>query len=130
MITQGRPVKKEFTIIVADRNHHVREYLLRELVADGYVVRTAENFRQVLKLAFHPDAPDLLILDPNLPDADESGLPDKLRNLDKHIPVVIHTFLSEYNENYESFGKTVFVEKNGNSILRLKLVVAELLKML
>ena len=128
MIRQEISVSKEITLIVADRNHHVREFLQRELASEGYTVRTAESFRHVLRLAFHPDALDFLIMDPNLPDAEESGISEKLGNIARRVPIVIHTYLSDYNENQKICRETAFVEKKGNSVEKLKQVVAEILK--
>jgi CheY-like chemotaxis protein len=36
-------VEKEFKILVADRNQRVREFLKRELMAEGYRVRLAKH---------------------------------------------------------------------------------------
>ncbi len=123
---QAKSVKKEFTIIVADRNHHVREFLHRELASEGYIVRSAENYRQILRLAFYPDAISLLVLDPNLPDSDESETLEKLERLGGRIPIIIHTFQSDYNERRNILPGAAFVEKNGNSIEKLKHVIEEI----
>ena len=72
-------MKKQFKILIADPNSNVREFLRREMTAEGYLVELAENGREVLKWAYHREPADLLILDPDLPDAEESLMLKKLR---------------------------------------------------
>lgn len=120
-------MKKEFKILIADRNSNVRDFLKREMTAAGYTVELAENGREVLKRAYHRDPIDLLILDPDLPDAEESLLLKKLRLKTPYLPVVLHTFFSDYITTSKIFDPTVFVEKGGNSIEQLKKVIAGIL---
>jgi len=120
-------VKKIFNILIADRNPHVREFLKREMTADGYQVRLAENGRQLIKWAFNTESIDLLIVDPDLPDTDKASLFSKLRDRNPFLPVVIHTFLSDYNDHSDVFHEVFFVEKQGGSIDHVKKVVFEIL---
>ena len=121
-------MKQIFTILIADRNPHVREFLKREMMADGYRVRLAENGRQLLKLVYHHDHLDLLIVDPDLPDIDVSSLLTKLQNRIPSLPVVVHTFLSDYSDHLDVLQAFPFVEKRGSSIERLKKVVFDSLQ--
>ena len=120
-------MKESFTILIADRNPHVREYLNREMAAEGYRVRLAENGRQVLKCSYDPEPLDLLILDPDLPDVDANTLVTRLADRIPALPMVIHTFLSDYNVPAINSGDIEFVEKQGSSIECLKQIVARLL---
>lgn len=120
-------LKKEFKILIADRNSNVRDFLKREMTAEGYTVELAENGREVLKWAYHREPIDILILDPDLPDAEESLLLKKLRQKTPYLPVVLHTFFSDYINASKIFDPTVFVEKGGNSIEQLKKVIAGIL---
>ena len=120
-------VKKEYKILIADRNSHVREFLRREMLAEGYSVELAENGREVLKWAYHREPADLLILDPDLPDAEESLLLKKLKQRIPYLPVVFHTFFSDYLSASKIINPTEFVEKGGSSIEKLKKVVNEIL---
>ena len=65
-------MKDQFTILIADRNSHVRKFLQREMTAAGYRVRLAENAGEVLKCAFRHEPLDLVILDPDLPGAEDN----------------------------------------------------------
>jgi DNA-binding NtrC family response regulator len=117
-----------FNILIADRNPHVREFLKREMMATGYRVWLAENGKEVLKWAYHHEPLDLLILDPDLPDTDETFLFEKLEDRIPVLPVVIHSFLPDDANHAAILRGAVFVEKSGNSIERLKKVVLEILQ--
>ena len=123
----GRKMREGFTILIADRNPHVRELLKREIVAEGYHVRLAENGREVLKWSYDSDPIDLLILDPDLPDIDESALLSRLADRIPALPMVIHTFLSDYTVPSGISGTVAYVEKGGSSIESLKQVVSNIL---
>ena len=118
---------KRFTILIADRNAHVREFLKREMRAEGYHVRLAENGREVLKYAYDIEPLDLLILDPDLPDVDANRLFSRLADRIPALPTVIHSLLSDDNVPEISPGEMVFVEKHGSSIENLKQIVKNLL---
>ena len=119
---------KKFTILIADRNPRVREFLRREMMAEGYHVRLAKNGREVLKWAYHHEPVDLLILDPDLPDSGETAIVKKIEDRIPLLPVVIHTFASDCANNLALSGTVAFVEKNGSSIEGLKKTVFELLR--
>jgi DNA-binding NtrC family response regulator len=125
--TRG-PVNKGITILVADRNRHVREFLKRELAAVGYGVRLAKNSREVLNWVNHYPPPDILILDLNLPDEPEVGILEKLRQTMPSLPVVVHSFTWDYDDCPAVVTAAAFVEKRGGSIEELKRVVREVLK--
>jgi DNA-binding NtrC family response regulator len=121
-------LNKGITILIADRNRHVREFLKRELAAVGYRVRLAKNGREVLNWVNQPPPPDLLILDLNLPDEPEVGILEKLRQAMPSLPVVVHSFTWEYENTPAVVAAAAFVEKGGRSIEELKRVVREVLK--
>lgn len=118
-------VKQAFDILIADRNPYIRKFLKREMMAEGYQIRLAENGRQVIEGAYHHNAPDILILDPDLPDADKSLLLKQLQNRIPYLPVVIHTFASDHDADI--LGADAVVKKNGNSVESLKQVVSDIL---
>jgi DNA-binding NtrC family response regulator len=121
-------VEKKIIILVADRNQHVREFLKRELMAEGYRVRLAKNVQEVLKKVYHTETLDLLILDPDLPGTDKLVLLKKLQNRIPALPVVVHTFLSDYTDYTNELSKLAFVEKSGSSVESLKKMVHEILQ--
>lgn len=114
-----------FSIVIADRNRHVREFLRRELRLEGYKVHVAKNDREVLSL-IEQQEPDLLILDLEIPYAGGLAVLEVLRDRNPPIPVVIHTFLTEYATHPAVQSKTSFVEKAGNTDC-LKAAILEML---
>jgi DNA-binding NtrC family response regulator len=121
-------VKKEFKILIADRNQHVREFLKREFMAEGYRVGLAKNVQEVLKKVYHSETLDLLILDPDLPGAEILSLFKKLQDRIPYLPVVVHTYLKDYTNHTDILSDVAFVEKSGSSVEGLKKMVCEILE--
>ena len=119
--------RKEITILIADRNPHVRKYLQREMTAAGYRVQLADAGREVIEWAFHREPLDLIILDPDLRDADESRVLEHLLNRVPTLPVVVHTYAAEFRDVFKNVDGFYFVEKRGSSVERLKQVIYETL---
>jgi DNA-binding NtrC family response regulator len=115
------------TILVADRNRHVRDYLQRELSAEGYRVLLAKNGRQVLDRIANGESMDLIVLDLNLPDERDLKVLEKIHEQAPGLPVVVHGFWAEYRQHPSAF-RASFVEKQGGSIEDLKGTVAEMLQ--
>jgi DNA-binding NtrC family response regulator len=119
---------KVFTILVADRNSHVRELIKREMTAEGYRIRLAGNGHQVIQQAYQHEPIDLLIMDPDLPDTDASFLLKKIQNRIPYLPMVIHAFGSDYGNHTPFLKAAAFVEKGANSVEILKTVAYEILR--
>lgn len=121
-----RSMKKKFTILIADRNKNVRDFLRREFSAEGYEIITARDGNQVLQEIGRDSPPDLIILDLEIPDADSSEILEKAQTRNPPLPVVIHTFLTEECERDKQSETEVYIEKSGN-IDHLKTAVADML---
>ena len=120
-------VAKSCKILIADRNRHVRDFLRRELSAEGYRVEVARDGREVLGRIRGEDPPHLLILDLEIPYLDEPEVWARLKDRQPPLPVVIHTFLPEYPTNLTLPIAAVFLEKKGDTD-QLKAVVAEVIE--
>lgn len=119
-------VVQPLKILIADRNRHVREFLRRELTAEGYQVEVAGDGREVL-LRFDREAPPhLLILDLEVPYIIELEVLARLKDRRPPVPVVIHTCLPESVNCNGTTLAAAFLEKNGNTG-HLKTVVAEVI---
>ncbi len=120
-------MKKIFTILVADKNRNVRDFLRRELSAEGYNVAVARDGGEILAEIDREDGVDLLVFDLETPDADSSKIFEKSQNRRPPLPVVIHTFLTEESERDFSLNKgEIYIEKSGN-IEHLKTAIADML---
>ncbi len=101
-----------FTILVADKNKNVREFLRRELAAEGYEVVVARDGAQIMAEIDREDRLDLLVLDLEMRDADSSKIFEKSQKRSPPLPVIIHTFLTEESERDLSVNKgNIYIEK-------------------
>jgi CheY-like chemotaxis protein len=113
-------------ILIADRNRHVRDFLRRELTAEGYQVEVAADGREILSRINGNDRPHLLILDLEIPYLDEPEVWARLKDCQPPLPLVIHTLLPEYPTRKTCPIAAAFLEKRGDTD-QLKAVVAELI---
>ena len=118
---------KNNSILIADRNPHIRDFLRRELTACGYNIRQVQNGKELLKLIYSHNRIDLLVLDPEVPGVEAIELARKIVDRIPQLPVVLfytrgNDDISEYNA-----GHVFLVEKNGQSIDTLKAVIQDIL---
>ncbi len=99
----------------------------REMMAEGYTVATAKDSREVLQRVFSPAPLDLLIFDPDLPDAEEVEIIGRLNDRIPQLPVILHSFQTNHSNYLSGNNNTIFVEKRGNSVEYLKKAVSKLL---
>ncbi len=118
---------KEFTILISDRNRNVREFLRRELELEGYHVEMAKSAREILYWIYNKETVDLVILDPELFEAKEMSLLEKISDRVPSLPLILHAFSTDYPDTADVSSAVHFVEKKGSSIEHLKKVVSELL---
>jgi len=121
-------MKQEHTILIADRNPHVRAFLKREMKDKGYQILLAGTGHEVLKRVFGKEHIHLLIIDPDLPDVGRSQILKELQNRIPPLPTIIHSFSIDNDILSDTSDHIVFVEKGGESIERLKQISVELLK--
>lgn len=117
-----------YSILIADRNRHIRDFLRREMLAAGYHPELAKDGREVLKWIRSGEIFDLIILDPDLPDAGEIKILKTLQDQIPTLPIVIHTFLSDFTQLPAVVRPLAMVVKNGDSIDNLKKVIAQTLE--
>ena len=120
-------MENKFTILVADRNRHVRDFLRRELMLEGYEVLLAKDGREVLAMIGASSPPHLLILDLEIPFLDGVEILNRLKNLNPPLPVVVYTLLAEHTDHPVVQTAAAFIEKPGD-IDRLKLEIGKTLK--
>ena len=125
---EGKFLRPEYTILIADRNSHVREFLKREMTEEGFRVLQAEKGMEVIKMVYQNLPLDLVILDPDLPDMEETRLLKKIGARIPPLPVIIHAFDSEEINYFYYLKQAAFVKKAGRSIEKLKQVVLEILE--
>lgn len=121
------PQNRRFTILVADRNPHVRDFLRREMMSEGFRVDIGRNAEEVLKRVYQDESIDLIIIDPDLPDIPQEELLAKLSDRIPGIPIVVHSFSSHDAYPLDESVQLSFVKKEGESIDALKKIVMEIL---
>jgi len=126
-ITQGEVhVEAGWKILVADRNRHVREFLRRELEAEGYEVQVARDGREVRDLLNGSVPPDLLVLDLEIPYLEELAEQAHFQDQNPPVPLIIHSFGEDSPSLAQMAGAAAFLEKTEDPA-RLKELVAEVL---
>ncbi|HYA43072.1 MAG TPA: response regulator [Syntrophobacteraceae bacterium] len=120
--------KNTFTILVADKDSNVGDFLRRELSAEGYQVAVAENGGRIIEEIERDKRVDLLVFDLEIPGADSSKILEITQKRNPPLPVVIHTFLTEesYRRHPGQNGGGIYIERSGN-IDHLKAAVADML---
>ena len=114
-------------ILVSDRNPHVRDYLRRELIQEGYHVYEAKDGQEVVRLLASGRPLDLLVLDPEMPYFSAVDIVSRLKAHHAFVPIVVHAFdVEDINRTLIGLADAV-VEKQGDNIDRFKQVIAELL---
>ncbi len=121
-------MNSQFTILIADRNRHVRDFLRREFMADGYVVELARDETELLSGIQAAEPPDLIIVDLEMPCSEGPEAVEKLLASNPLVPVVIHTFLSEEAAHEICDRAAAFLEKRGNNVDHLKETVLKVLR--
>ena len=121
-------MNEKVILLIADRNPHVREFLKREMMAEGYRVRLAKSGQELIDDIHNPGTlPDMVILDPDLPDANDLSLVHRIQQIVPGLPIVIHTLLTEMMYQLDAVRPVIFVEKKGSSVDHLKQAVKDLL---
>lgn len=114
-------------ILIADRNRHVRDFLQREFLSEGYEALVARDGLEVRSFINGDDPPDLLILDLELPFLDNLELLAQLQSRQRPLPIIIHTFLGDEAIPLPEWPGARRVEKAENPA-HLKAAVAEIMR--
>lgn len=116
-----------FTILITDRNRHVRNFLGRELTTEGYRTQIAADARDLFRRINVYGPPDLLILDLEIPPYQGGvAILKRLQHEHPELPVILHSFATEESNNQAVRKAAAFVEKTGNAEL-LKNVIERVL---
>jgi DNA-binding NtrC family response regulator len=121
-------MQREFNLLIVDRNPHIRNFLKREFQSEGYTVQLAKNSREFVNIIYGSTPIDLVIIDPDFPDASQLNLFKSIEDRVPALPLVIHSDLNNYLESTSHASKAAFVPKQGSSSESLKEVVWSLLK--
>jgi CheY-like chemotaxis protein len=99
-------------VVIVDDDDEIRELLLRTLPADGFELLEARDGREALALV-ERDAPDLLVLDWNMPNTSGGDVLAELARRELRVPVIVLTADDDpkRREIAEAYGASAFLAK-------------------
>ena len=113
---------ESFQIVVTDINHHVRNFLQRELEKEGYAVCSVKTGILAYERIFSSVPIDLIILDPELFHCFDQILIWEIVHQHPSLQIIIHTYADSIGE-IKPGNNIHLVEKSGQSIGSLKTVI-------
>lgn len=113
------------TVLIVEDDALQRSLFEEELTDEGYRVVTAGDGREALAKA-EAERPDLVVMDVNMPVMDGLDTLSRLLEVDRKIPVIIHTAYASYRDSFASWSADAYVVKNSD-LTELKDTVKRLL---
>lgn len=120
---QSNAPKSRVLIVEDDENQ--RALYEEELADEGYEIITAADGREALQIV-KENRPDLVVTDINMPVMDGLDMISRLIEVDRSIPIVIHTAYASYREQFSSWSADAYVVK-ASDLDELKATVKKLL---
>lgn len=113
---------ESFHIVVTDINHHVRNFLQRELTKEGYAVCSMKTGAMAYEYISNSDPLDLIILDPEVFHPFDQTLIGEIVHRRPLLQLIIHTYADSIDE-IKTGNNVHLVEKSGQSIGLLKATI-------
>lgn len=113
-----------FTIILADRNRHIRELLAREFNREGFVVKGCGLGREAADLAAMEG--DMLVMDGELPDMDALSVIRWARRSRPGLPVAVLAHSRDEAGDCLEEPRVLYVPKGDDPALLVRAVRGEL----
>ena len=113
-------------ILVVDDEEAIRILYREELESEGYEVATAANGQEVFAL-LDSFAPDLIILDIQMPEMSGVEVLQQMRSKFRNLPVIISSAYPEYQQNFATWASDAYVVKSSN-LENLKATVKKFLQ--
>jgi len=101
------------TVLVVDDEESIRFLYREELEEEGYTVITAADGEEALRKV-RSDKPDLITLDIRMPGMDGIEVLQRIREMDKEIPVIMSTAYGEYRNDFNVWASDAYVIKTAN----------------
>lgn len=112
-------------ILLVEDDVNQRALFEEELCDEGYRVVTAGDGREALNMAAQ-HKPDLVVMDVNMPVMDGLDTLARLLEVDRKVPVIIHTAYASYRDSFSSWSADAYIVKNSD-LSELKKAVHDLL---
>jgi len=114
-----------FHILVTDKNHHVRNLLVRELDREGHVTYNVDSCTSAYSHILSGIRLDLVILDPEIFGAEDIDLFRKIVHGTPTTTIILHTF-SDLIHIPKSMDNILFIAKGTESIQTIKQTITAL----
>ena len=112
-------------VLVVEDDTNQRELYVDELESEGYQVLTAATGRDALNVA-RENAPDIIVLDINMPGMDGLDTLSHLLEVNRRTPVIINTAYASYQDSFTSWSADAYVVKSSD-LNELKATIKKLL---
>jgi CheY-like chemotaxis protein len=103
---------KKYVILIGDRNKNIRDFLKRELEAEGYEVMLAKDGREILSAACGHPGPDLVVMDLFLQADDGRRVLEEIQKANPKLPIIIYSSLVELKNDPFVKNAGAFIEKD------------------
>lgn len=110
---------KALLILIAERNAHIRNLIKRELNSEDYYAFTVENMPQLKNWMYMRRAPDILVLDPELPGLEKQNIWELL-DFYPQTPVILYCLPGNEWLAVKDRERLTPVPKDGSSIAVIK----------
>jgi len=118
----------EKRIMIIDDEENIRFLYKEELEEEGFAVECAKNGREALdKLSLFK--PDLITLDIKMPEMDGIETLKRIREIERHLPIIICTAYGEYKQDITTWASDAYVVKCAD-LTELKTMIRKLLGLL
>jgi len=115
-------------IMIVDDEENIRFLYKEELEEEGFAVECAKNGREALdKLSLFK--PDLITLDIKMPEMDGIETLKRIREIERHLPIIICTAYGEYKQDITTWASDAYVVKCAD-LTELKTMIRKLLGLL
>ena len=101
------------TILLVEDDKNQRLLYEQELRLEGYKILTATDGKEALEIV-RIQAPDIIILDINIPKMDGIAVMGRIVSKYKNIPVIINTAYSNYKNNFMSWAADAYIIKSSD----------------
>lgn len=100
-------------ILIIEDEDNIRNLYKEELKDEGYEVATACDGMRGYEL-FLKDKPDLITIDIKMPDIDGIELLQKIRKVDKKVPIILYTAYGEFSQDFSTWTANEYLVKSSN----------------
>ena len=101
------------TILVVDDDEHQRLLYQEELELEGYDVVVAATGQEAVQLTGE-QAVDCVVLDLAMPGMDGIETLAKILDIDRQLPVILHTAYSSYKDDFMTWAAEAYVIKSSD----------------